>query len=169
MNRIAKFEKVSYEQFKKDLIKNYRELDEDIIKEIYNDIKLPARATVGSAGYDFCCPYSVSLTKHFPITIPTGIRVKIENGWKLDLLPRSSMGFKHGIRLANTVGLIDSDYYYSDNEGHIMAKLRTDEIEKINLTQGTAFIQGVFTPFGITTDDNVNSIRNGGIGSTDTK
>lgn len=169
MNRIAKFEKVSYEQFKNDFVKNYRELDDETIKEIYDEIKLPVRATNGSAGYDFYCPYSISLTKHFPVVIPTGIRVKIDEGWRLDLLPRSSMGFKHGIRLANTVGIIDSDYYYSDNEGHIMAKLRTDEIDKVTINQNTAFIQGIFAPYGITVDDDVDTVRNGGIGSTDKK
>lgn len=182
-NVVAKFEKVSYDQFKKDMIsanKLYQavsmteeQLNEEIT-EMYKSIKLPKRSTIGSAGYDFCAPFNFSLYCGYynTILIPTGIRVKIDEGWFLALYPRSGSGFKYGIRLANTCGIIDSDYYNADNEGHIMIKLVRDNI--INkapyiVEAGQAFVQGIFMPYGITEDDEVNGIRTGGFGSTDKK
>jgi len=178
MNKVAKFEKVSYNQFKKDWIKetNLYELgieDEETIdmaiREIYDSIKLPKRATTGSAGYDFFCPIDVDIPNDHSIKIPTGIRCKIENGWVLQIYPRSGHGFKYGVRLANTVGIVDSDYYYSDNEGHIFVKLVNESIalgEHLKIKEGEAFCQGIFSQFGITVDDDADGIRNGGFGST---
>lgn len=176
MNRIAKFEKVSYEQFKKDWLDTfgirYNEMDDDYvdntIKNIYESIKLPKRATSGSAGYDFFCPYNINIGKGMTVKIPTGIRCKMENGWVLQAYPRSGHGFKFGIHLANTVGIIDEDYYGSDNEGHIFIKLVNDSAlsNVIELKSGDAFCQGIFVPYGITMDDEVTEIRNGGFGST---
>lgn len=179
MNRIAKFEKVSKKQFKKDWLdafpNEFNELDENvtnnIINEIYDSIKLPKRATKGSAGYDFYCPSNLELGVDKSVKIPTGIRCKMDSGWVLTGFPRSGHGFKYGIHLANTVGIIDEDYYYSDNEGHIFIKLVNDSIigmaQPIEIQKGTAFCQGLFLPFGITVDDEVTDIRNGGMGSTD--
>jgi dUTP pyrophosphatase len=176
MNKIAKFEKVSFEQFKKDWVNafssRFNELDEDVINDIvhkiYDSIKLPKRATTGSAGYDFFLPTNEYLHLNSWSVIPTGIRCKIEPGWVLNLYPRSGHGFKYGIHLANTVGIIDSDYYYSDNEGHIMVKLVNDSAisSLVTLEAQTAFCQGVFTQFGVTVDDDTTGIRNGGFGST---
>ena len=88
--------------------------------------------------------------------------------YALFLLPRSGLGFKYRLQLNNTIGLIDADYFYSDNEGHIFAKITNDSNEGkvISVKKGEAFIQGVFLSYGITEDDEVNSIRNGGFGST---
>lgn len=176
MNRVAVFEKVSYEQFKKDWIdtfeSRFNELSDtsidNIIHNIYDSIKLPKRATSGSAGYDFFCPTGLSIVRDKAIKIPTGIRCKIEEGWMLQAYPRSGHGFKTGIHLANTVGIIDSDYYGSDNEGHIFIKLVNDSVLSQNsmLKVGEAFCQGVLVPYGITYDDNASEIRNGGFGST---
>lgn len=168
MKQIALFEKVSFEQFKKDIIKCFGETyDDNNIEIIYNEIKLPTRATTGSAGYDFKIPFDIIMHKGHECLIPTGIRANIENGWVLQLFPRSGLGFKRGLTLLNTVGIIDSDYYSSNNEGHIMVML-THKIGDyiLKLQQGDSFIQGVFVPFGITKNDNVNKIRNGGFGST---
>lgn len=82
----------------------------------------------------------------------------------LALFPRSGLGFKHGMRLKNTVGIIDSDYYNADNEGHIMAKIDVDY--GFIGEEGDRFMQGVFLPYGVTTDDNANGERTGGFGST---
>ena len=120
MYRIAKFEKVSFEQFKKDYIDACPQLAKDDIKEIYDAIKLPKRATAGSAGYDFYAPFPIVLQPGSTTKIPTGIRARIDNGWVLKLYPRSGLGFKFRMQLNNTVGIIDSDYYGSDNEGHIL-------------------------------------------------
>lgn len=178
MNRIAKFEKVSYEQFKKDWLdtfaKKFNECDEDvfesIIREIYDSIKLPKRATSGSAGYDFFCPSNLMIEVDKAVKIPTGIRCKMDSGWVLKAYPRSGHGFKFGIHLANTVGIIDEDYYGSDNEGHIFIKLVNDSImgmaKPVEIKKGDAFCQGIFVPFGITVDDEATEVRNGGFGST---
>lgn len=173
MKRIAKFEKVSFEQFKKDIEKCfgntiYQFKTENGIREVYDNIELPTRATKGSAGYDFKCPVNILLHKGQPIIIPTGIRVKMEDGWVLKVYPRNGLGFKYGLELTNTVGIIDSDYYNSENEGHIMLKIShyLDEYT-LHIKQNGGFAQGVFVEFGITEDDNVNNIRNGGFGSTD--
>lgn len=168
MNKIAKFEKVSYEQFKKDYIDCFNEESDDKIKEIYDNIKLPKRATKGSAGYDFYSPITFTLKPCETIKIPTGIRVKIEDGWFLANFPRSGLGFKYRLQLNNTVGIIDADYYNALNEGHIMSKLTNDskENKEVLITAGNGFIQGIFLPFGITVDDESDEIRTGGFGST---
>lgn len=168
MKRIAEFQKVSEKQFSeswKDTFENYTD---EQIKEIYDSIKLPKRATSGSAGYDFYTPLSFTLAPNETIKIPTGIRVKIEDGWMLGCYPRSGLGFKYRMQLNNTVGIIDSDYYYSDNEGHIMIKFTNASNTglTISLNAGDAFAQGIFTEYGITFDDDVSAVRNGGFGST---
>lgn len=161
MKRIAQFEKVSPERFELDW-KN-----EDA-KGVLGQIKIPRRATMGSAGYDFYAPCDFSLGAGESINIPTGIRVKIDEGWVLKIYPRSGLGFKFRIMLSNTVGIIDSDYYYSDNEGHIFIKIINDNKEgtAVSVRQGEAFAQGVFVEYGITYDDDARDIRNGGFGST---
>lgn len=90
------------------------------------NISLPKRATKGSAGYDFFAPFDFSLNAGETILIPTGIRAEITDGWFLALFPRSGLGFKYRLQLDNTVGIIDSDYFYAENEGHIMIKITND-------------------------------------------
>ena len=167
MKRIAKFEKVSLEQFKSD----WEFPEKGGAAEIYEKIKLPKRATSGSAGYDFYAPFDIILAPGETIKIPTGIRVKIDDGWVLKLYPRSGLGFKYRIQMNNTVGIIDSDYYLSDNEGHIFCKITNDSNEgkTMTLSAGDGFCQGIFVEYGITVDDDVSDIRNGGFGSTDKK
>ena len=161
MKRIAKFEKVSFEQFRQ----GYTGEDAE---SIYAAIRLPERATAGSAGYDFFAPFDIELKAGETAKIPTGIRVRIDEGWFLSLYPRSGLGFKFRLQLDNTVGIIDSDYYNSDNEGHIFAKITncSNEGKTVNISAGTGFIQGIFTKFGITVDDDADGVRNGGFGST---
>lgn len=163
MKRVAKFEKVSIEQFTK-------AFGDDIekIKHIHKQIKLPVRATKGSAGYDFFAPYNFVLNPGETETIPTGIRVGIVNDWVLKIYPRSGLGSKYRLQLDNTTGIIDSDYYYSDNEGHIFLKATNDSKtgKTISINQGQAFAQGIFSEYGITIDDDVEERRNGGFGST---
>lgn len=136
--------------------------------EIYNNIILPKRATTGSAGYDFFAPFDFVLEPEQGIKIPTGIRVKIEDGWVLKCYPRSSLGFKYRLQMDNTVGIIDSDYYNSSNEGHIFAKITNDSKENktLEIKAGDAIFQGIFVEYGITFDDQVSDTRNGGFGST---
>jgi len=168
MNRIASFEKVSFEQFSEGVLGDIPGLTQDDAKKMYDEIKLPKRATTGSAGYDFFAPFSFTLKPGETIKIPTGIRAKMEIDWVLKLYPRSGLGFKYRLQLNNTVGIIDSDYYYSDNEGHIFAKITNDSNEGKELTvaAGTGFMQGIFLQYGITLDDDADGVRNGGFGST---
>lgn len=165
--RIARFEVVSFEQFKS----SFDNLNEAEIKKIYDSLKLPKRATKGSAGYDFYAPFKITLKPGETIKVPTGIRSYMEENWVLKLYPRSGLGFKYRLQLNNTVGIIDSDYYYSDNEGHIFAKITNDSNEEktVEIEAGTGFMQGIFVEYGITFDDDATEIRNGGFGSTTKK
>jgi dUTP pyrophosphatase len=165
MKRIAKFEKVSFEQFQSGF-DNLFSVEE--LREIYEELPLPKRATKGSAGYDFFAPFDITLAPGQTIKIPTGIRAKMEDNWVLKLYPRSGLGFKFRLQLNNTVGIIDSDYYYSSNEGHIFAKITNDSNEgkTVSIKKFTGFIQGIFLEYGITYDDEVEEIRDGGFGST---
>ena len=140
MNKIAKFEKVSFEQFEKDWLKNFPDTKD--VKAVYDSIKLPKRATVGSAGYDFYAPSNICFERGKSTLVPTGIRSKIDEGWVLSIYPRSGLGFKHRCQLDNTVGIIDSDYYYALNEGHIMIKITNHSIQNktLELEQGDTFI-----------------------------
>jgi dUTP pyrophosphatase len=92
----------------------------------------------------------------------------MEKNWVLQCYPRSGLGFKYRLQLNNTVGIIDSDYFYSDNEGHIFAKITNDTNEgrTLEVSPGEGFMQGIFTEYGITVDDDVTEVRNGGFGST---
>lgn len=166
--RIAKFEKVSLEQFKKDWTDVFKNFEPSEILKIYDSIKLPKRATAGSAGYDFYAPMRIVIHPGSTIKIPTGIRVRMEENWVLTCYPRSGLGFKYRLQLDNTVGIIDSDYFYSDNEGHIFARITNDSNEgrTVEVKAGTGFMQGIFVEYGITTDDDAQGIRNGGLGST---
>ncbi len=167
MQRVAEFEKVSFEQFKKAWKNIFLAADEEI-KHIYDEIKLPCRATSGSAGYDFFTPIEINLAPKENIFIPSGIRVKLDEGWFLAVMPKSGLGSKFRLQIDNTIGVIDSDYYYSDNEGHILIKMTNDSNENkvLSLTAGAAVCQGILLPFGITYSDCVTTVRNGGFGST---
>ena len=168
VKKVAKFHHVSQEQFIIDWKNCFANTSEEECLKIYRQIKLPKRATIGSAGYDFFAPMDITLKPNETALIPTGIRVSIEEGWVLKCYPRSGLGFKFRLQLNNTVGIIDSDYFNSDNEGHIFAKLTNDTNEKriVSISKGEGFMQGLFTPFGITFDDDVMEIRKGGLGST---
>lgn len=162
MKPIAKFEKVSFAQFEKDW-----DLEGDA-KEVYEQLQLPTRATAGSAGYDFFAPCPIVLKPGETIKIPTGIRVQIDEGYVLSLYPRSGLGFKFRLQMNNTVGIIDSDYYGSENEGHIFCKITNDtnEGKTVEIAAGAGFCQGIFSEYFITYDDEAAGVRNGGFGST---
>ena len=170
MKRIAKFHKVSKERFTADWIDTFAQSQEETEK-IYEAIRLPKRATAGSAGYDFFAPAEFTLKPSETVKIPTGIRVEMQPEWVLKCYPRSGLGFKYRLQLNNTVGIIDSDYFYSDNEGHIFAKITNDsnEDKTLIIPADTGFMQGIFVEYGITVDDEASEIRNGGFGSTTAK
>lgn len=168
MRRIAKFHKVSEKRFLEDWKDTFGPTEDADIKKIYDAIRLPRRATAGSAGYDFFAPADFTVRPGETIKIPTGVRVEMDKEWVLKCYPRSGLGFKYRLQLNNTVGIIDSDYFYSDNEGHIFAKLTNDtnEDRTLEIPADTGFMQGIFVEYGITVDDDVTDVRNGGLGST---
>lgn len=155
---IARFEHVSEAQYARDMI-HPGALP-------VREIPLPCRATEGSAGYDFVCPADVTFAPGETVLIPTGVRVRMEPGWVLINCPRSSLGRKHGVRLANTVGVIDGDYYHADNEGHIMVMLVNGGDHTVTIGKGERFCQGIFLPFGLAEEEAVTAQRSGGFGST---
>ncbi|MCM1569954.1 MAG: deoxyuridine 5'-triphosphate nucleotidohydrolase [Roseburia sp.] len=168
MHRIAQFFKVSREQFIAGMSGEFPQYTRREIEEMYEKLQLPRRATKGSAGYDFFTPFGFSLPPNETIKIPTGVRVKMDEDWVLKLYPRSGLGFKYRLQMNNTVGIIDSDYYYSDNEGHIFIKMTnaSNEGKTVELAAGSGFAQGIFLEYGITVDDEAKGVRNGGFGST---
>lgn len=170
---MVKFEKVSYEQFLKDYTAVYGdEIEEVYIKEIYDNLKLPKRSTIGSCGYDFFSPFEFILEEpNAEIIIPTGIRAIMDDDKFLMIAPRSGLGTKHYMRLANTIGFVDSDYSKSDNEGHIFIKYRLENhnSDSVNIKAGVAIAQGIFMNYLKTNDDDADGVRNGGFGSTDKK
>ena len=166
--RVAKFEKVSDKRFIQDWQKEFMG-SEEWAKVVYDHIKMPQRATKFSAGYDFYSPFDFTLQPGDTIKIPTGIRCGMNTDWVLMIYPRSGLGFKYQISLANTVGIVDADYYFSDNEGHIFIKLVNRGDKEVHIKSGEAFAQGIFMQYGITEDDKVEVERNGGFGSTDKK
>lgn len=163
---IAKFYKISFEQFAKDYQKLIGNTNLDEIKNIYEGIALPKRATKASAGYDFVSTFGFTLKPNETIKIPTGIRAKMESDYVLCIFPRSSLGFKYQMCLANTVGIIDADYYEADNEGHIIIALvnRGDKDLTINLYD--RFVQGIFFAYFTVDEEEVLESRTGGFGSS---
>ena len=132
---------------------------------------MPKRSTAFSAGYDFFAPCDLSFPPNRANKIPTGIRAKMNDDYVLMCFPRSGLGFKYRMRLDNTVGVVDADYYGSNNEGHIFLKMTNETLDgkELKIHQGDAFAQGVFLQYGITEDDEADGVRNGGFGSTDRK
>lgn len=170
MNKVGVFEKVSFGEFEKAIRGQTDAITEDAIVDMYNQIKLPKRATAGSAGYDVYSPYWCELAPGEDVTLPLGIRCLIDDGWFLSIVPRSGLGFKYYTRLANTFGVIDRDFSGSDNEGHIMVKIRNESNDKmLTINRGDAIAQAIFLTHGITYNDCATAVRNGGFGSTDKK
>ena len=162
----ARFYKVSYKQFSSCF--NESKID---IQKTYVNLKLPKRATKNSAGYDFFSLLDFELKPGETIKIPTGIRCEMNPYWVLMIFPRSGLGFKYRLQLNNTVGIIDSDYFFSDNEGHIFLKITNDSNENkiLKVKAGEGIAQGIFLKYGLTEDDDTSEIRNGGFGSTTKK
>ena len=164
-----RFEKVTFEEYRK-----YFEADEKLddnqleaVKKSYDEIILPSRATTCSAGYDFFMPFDMcyNTDEHESVLIPTGIRVYMDTDNVLLIMPRSGLGTRYGFRLLNTVGVIDSDYYNADNQGHILCACTSDK--SFNIHAGEAFMQGLFLPYFKTTNDEPRAHRRiGGFGST---
>ena len=141
---MRKFEKISFDQFKKDVYDD---------KELYESYNLPKRKTKGAAGYDFYALYDYTLKPGEIKKIPTGIKVAMENDDVLLLIDRSSMGFKYNVRLCNQVGVVDADYYNNNgNEGHMWIKIQNEGDKDYVVKKGEGMIQGMFIKY-LTVDD----------------
>lgn len=188
MKDVAIFKKVSKKQFGETLRTLYPnfEFTTRIMDQMYNNIKIPTRATMGSVGYDISTPFPFTLHPGCKVWIPTGLRVEIfKEDWALLTIPKSRTA-KHSIRISNTLGLIDQDYYYADNEGHILVVLEmpdsshnqevranfgrvsTNFVESIEFKAGDGICQGIFLECGIAVGEDINQLkkRTGGFGST---
>ena len=152
------FEKISYEQFAKDISSN---------RELYDSYKLPSRATNKSCGYDFYAINDVTIKPGQIVKIPTGYKAKFLSDEMLFLIIRSSIGFKYNVRMCNQVGVIDADYYNNeDNEGHMFVSLQNEGDKDFCIEKGQAYCQGIFVKY-LTCGDKVSKVRTSGIGSTD--
>ena len=159
-----KFDFVSLKEF----AKHFDYWTDNEIKDAYEELELPRRSTHGSAGYDFYVPFNIVLNPGESIVVPTGIRCFLDEDKVLQIYPRSGLGFKFHMGLANTVGIIDSDYVNSDNEGHIMIKIVNNSDKELFIEQDKAFAQGIITQYFTVENDNETEkqTRNGGFGST---
>lgn len=168
MNKIAKFQKVSYKQFEWDWIDTFDGFrSKKEIWKTYDNIKLPERKTKFSAGHDISIPFDATVPAGETLKIPTGIRCKMNRKYVMLIFPRSSLGIKKNMVLTNTVPVIDSDYYNADNEGHIFICIKNNGSEPLVLKAGDDIVQAVFVPYGISDSKRVIKKRTGGIGSTD--
>jgi dUTP pyrophosphatase len=183
---MRKFEKITFVQFEKDFSGEFPGTSSKEISSLYEKIKLPEAATNNSVGYDFFAYFDFKLKPGEEIKVPTGIKVNLDqslilmtvdregislplavNEW-LGIYPRSGTGFKY-LRVANTVGVIDSDYYDNEsNEGHIWVKIRNESHDKeLAFKTGDGFCQGIISLALCTTyDSRLDKKRQGGMGST---
>lgn len=166
---MSRFEKVSFEQWAADC--GIKGLPEDELRKWHEDIRLPKQATAASAGCDFFMPFNLNFEAGSKFRIATGIRwvtdEPADRGKVLLIFPRSGLGFKYGIRLSNTVGVIDADYCDSDNEGHIIISLENPSDKTIELAEGKPFCQGIVVNYEVPDGAGSDEARNGGFGSTD--
>jgi len=133
---MRRFEKISWDQFKKDIGND---------KKLYKEYQLPKRKTEKAAAYDFLALRDFVLKPGEVKKIPTGIKVQMQEDEVLLLIVRSGMGFKWNVRMCNQVGVIDADYYSNDdNEGHIWIKLQNEGNEDYIVKKGDGIIQGMF-------------------------
>ncbi|MBQ6315268.1 MAG: deoxyuridine 5'-triphosphate nucleotidohydrolase [Mogibacterium sp.] len=167
---MSRFEKVSYKRWKKDC--GVKGLPDRELREWYDAIRLPQQATASSAGCDFFMPFNLNFEAGSKFRIATGIRWVTDPGSEdrgkvLLIYPRSGLGFKYGIRLSNTVGVIDADYCDSDNEGHIIISLENPSSVAVELPEGKPFAQGIVVKYEVPEGAESSESRNGGFGSTD--
>lgn len=146
------FEKISFEQFKKDINDN---------QKLYNEFKLPQRDSDQTAGYDIYLLEDLEIEPNEIKKIPTGIKCYFEKDEVLLLIVRSGTGFRYNIRLCNQVGVVDCDYYNNkDNEGHIWIKIQNEGNKKVTIEKGESIVQGIFMKYLTTKSDrNINIER----------
>ena len=150
---MRKFEKISFEQFKKDIV------EDEVLYKRYN---IPKRETEYAAGYDFFSLQDFVINPGETKKIPTGIKANMNDDEVLLLIERSSQGFKYNLRMCNQVGVIDKDYYNNkDNEGHIWIKLKNEGEKEYIVKKGDKIIQGLFIKY-LTIEDEENNFSKRG-------
>ena len=133
------FEKISFEQFKKDVEDN---------RKLYESYNLPRRETKYAAGYDFYALFDFTLKPGEIMKVPTGIKVNMEGDDVLLLMDRSSQGFKYNVRFCNQVGVIDKDYYNNpNNEGHMWIRIQNEGDKDYVVKCGDGICQGLFMKY----------------------
>jgi len=167
MTKIRGFEKISFTQYKTD----FKEIIDTYFADeyyYYDEIQLPKRATAFSAGYDVFSTVQFQLLPNEEIKIPTGIKAYMLHDEVLKAYPRSGLGFKYYLRFANTIPIIDADYYNNlNNEGHIWVKLRNEGDKPMFIKKGEAICQMIFEKYLLADNDNYEgNKRIGGFGST---
>lgn len=135
------------------------------------EINLPERKTKFSAGYDIEAAEDTVIPRFVvgqkPTLVKTGIKAYMQDNEYLMLANRSSNPGKKGLILANSVGIIDKDYYGNeDNDGHIMFAFFNVKDEDVKIKKGDVIGQAIFMPFLMSDDDNATGVRTGGFGST---
>lgn len=161
------FEKITLKQWLNTNKMKERFGDVELTEEMYEQIQLPERSTIYSAGYDFKVPFDIEIPANTSILLPSGIKCKFEEiNHFLALYPRSSLGINYGFKLGNTTGIIDFDYYNNNNnEGHIFIDFSTNK--DLSLSQGDKLCQGIIQQYFIFGNElNPTKTRTGGIGST---
>ena len=151
---MRKFEKISYEQFKRDIIDD---------RQLYEEYEIPSRETYYAAGYDFHALCDFVIKPGMTKKIPTGIKAEMENDEVLLIVVRGSQGFKYNVRLINQVGVVDKDYYNNPtNEGHIWIGLKNEGIKDYVVKKGDCIAQGMFIKYLLTANDDINekTLRN---------
>lgn len=165
-----RFEKVSYEQFAADMEKWMPDMSKLLYKRFYDRVTLPKRQTKGSAGYDFVTPVRIMLEPGQQAVIPSGIRAVFSDEeletWHLEVFIRSSLAIKRGLNIINQVEIIDADYFKGENGGDILLALKNTNRKIIDIEPGERICQGIFKIHGLTSDDDAEGHRSGGVGST---
>ena len=148
--------------------RGFKVVKDEFRKHPEAEIKLPKRGTKHSAGYDICTPVDILIPAHgFSEPIQTDIKAYMGEDEVLKIYPRSSIGFKKKLMLVNTTGIIDSDYYENpDNDGNIGFAFYNMSDVDVLIKAGERVLQGIFTKYLITEDDNADEVRTGGTGST---
>lgn len=137
------------------------------VVEGYENINIPKRATKDSAGYDIEAAFETTIKPGEIALVKTGLRVKMPKNEVVLIFPRSSLAIKKGLMMSNGVGVIDSDYYYADNKGHIMIPLYNFRKEEVIIKKHERIAQAIFTNYSKTTNEEQNNtIRLGGFGSS---
>jgi dUTP pyrophosphatase len=144
---------------------------ENVSKYEEQDVKMPKRATAKSAGYDIYNngPEIKVLPRMYSEPISTKLKVCMNDDMVLKIYPRSGHGFKFGVGLANTVGIIDADYYNNEkNEGEVFIKIYNPSNDYFVVKSGEAMAQGIFEKYYLVEGDSYGegNVRDGGFGST---